>query len=204
MSVFSGKKFNNQTKDARNRSISGLGSKLGDPEGLIKLKFGDISHIETAKGSIYKYLADQRTQRFKTAENRLYDAEDALVFIPTYEWVQRNAPPHIRDSFGKSERYYVNLILEYAQLHNRRIIIHSNGKRLYTNKEISETKDQIFLAFLVGERLDFQIPVSKVPRLGWKTFDTTKFQDDGGEWKTSCHVGNAVTKIVLKNGTVIQ
>lgn len=43
-----------------------------------------IDYVETEKGSVYTYLPDGRTQRFKKAANETYSPQDAIVFIPDW------------------------------------------------------------------------------------------------------------------------
>lgn len=39
------------------------------------------AEVITARGSVYRYLSDGRTQRFKTATGELHEPQDTLVFI---------------------------------------------------------------------------------------------------------------------------
>ena len=80
-----------------------------------KLQFGDIAEVRTEKGSIYRYLENGKTKRFKAAENKQYEEQDALVYVPDFAWVSKYAPPGTRERLGENETIYVDILLEYVQ-----------------------------------------------------------------------------------------
>lgn len=170
-----------------------------------------IDRIVTEMGSEYKYLPDGRTQRFKKVENKNEEPQDAIVFVPNYEWIQKNAPQeHLRKNiFGENEAQYEQIILEYIQkkkgIENegkKVYIIDEKGYKLDTNEEISRTGEKIFLWF--GKETDndkhvedFRIPVTARPTIGYYAFDTSKYKDKS-QWMREKHLGNKVIKIVIK------
>ena len=172
-------------------------------EGIAK----EIDFIETAKGSTYNYLPNGRTQRYKKAEGKHYEPQDTLVFIPDYKTIQKIATKGLMETgvFGGNETEYHQEMLNY--LHRGIItIINSNGKILKTKEQINAEKGNIFLAFQkTGKEreVDFTVPVSTSPRLGYYTFDTRKFKK-GEEEMRERHIGNKVVKIGYKDGRVVS
>lgn len=155
-----------------------------------------LRQVITAKGSIYEYLPDGRTQRFQTIEGIKHDPQDALVFVPDYEWVKKNASPGMLNILGETPAQYNQTLLEYAQGKGKKCyIIDQRGMKLDTNALIAEAEGAIFLAFGDGEKIDFSIPVSRKPKLGYYTFDTRIFEDEEGR-KRERHLGNRVIEII--------
>ncbi len=72
--------------------------------------------ITTAKGSVYKYLPDGRTQRFKQATGELNDPQDSIVFIPPWDMIKAPAMKAYPEIFGhiENEAQYEQVLLEYA------------------------------------------------------------------------------------------
>jgi len=101
---------------------------------------------------------------------------------------------------------YEQTLLEYAQGQNKKCrIIDKEGNRIGTNKEAFEafeTKGQLYIALCNGDDVDFWIPASRIPRLGFYTYDTRKFEKDG-QWLRESHMGHEVVRIALKNGEII-
>lgn len=170
-----------------------------------KVAWQDLDVIETAKGSTYRYLPDGRTQRFKKVEGREYEPQTALVYVPDFEWVKKNAPTHVLEKF-ENRAMYEEVLLEYVRNPHKdgraTYIVDAKGKYVETNKEIWEIKQsggQIYLAFSKHNHADFLIPVSHKPLLGWMTFDTRTYDDEEtGERMRERHLGNPVVKITLK------
>lgn len=162
----------------------------------------EIDIVETANGSIYKYLSDGRTQRYKTAEKKTYEPQNALVYVPPYDWVQKNAPEKIRDMFGDNELIYESIILSYVQGKEKKsYIINSKGEKLETNEQFLQTEGPLFLALGDRNKIDLCIPVSMTPKLGHCTYDTTKYRD-GEQYFREKHFGNKVVKITYKDGRI--
>lgn len=174
-----------------------------DPE---ELSYEDISSVVTQKGSVYKYLPDGRTQRYQTAKEELHEPQDAIVYIPDWEWVKS----HVRDEsylrkLGENSTQYNQNILRYVQTSGKKAnIVNAEGKKLETNEDIKNEESQIYLVFYErgAEELDISIPVSHTPQQGFKTFDTRKYRDEETEeLMRESHIGNPVKEINLKEET---
>ncbi len=164
--------------------------------------FEKIDFAETAKGSVYKYLPDGRTQRYKKVENKMYEPQNALVYVPDYNWVQKNAPEQMRNVLGENESIYEEILLSYVQGNGKKCyIIDRKGQKLETNREISQTDGPVLLTFGYGGKVDFYIPVSNMPKLGWYTYDTRKYMS-GEKCLREKHLGNKVVKIVHRDGRI--
>jgi hypothetical protein len=166
-------------------------------------EWDDIEMVETGKGSTYRYLPDGTTQRFKKVEGREYEAQQALVYVPPFEWVEKNASTDMLAKIGKEDYIYEQNLLEYVQnprKDGRKVyIVDATGKRIETNEEIKNAQGQVYLAFLKDGKTDFFIPVSHKPVAGYYTFDTREYDDEKtGEHMRERHLGNQVVKIVLK------
>lgn len=165
-----------------------------------KVDAQDVDTVVTAKGSQYKYLPDGRTQRFKQVENRYYEPQFALVYVPSYTWVQKNAPANMMDVLGDNETIYDQIMLEYVQGDGKKCyIVDGKGNKLETNQQIRETQGSIFLTFGTPDKVDFFIPVSPNPIIGFQTFDTRKYVDSStNQLLRECHLGNKVVRIIKK------
>jgi len=176
-------------------------------ENVGSLSFDDISEVETAKGSAYRYLPDGTTQRFKKVEGKTYEQQSALVYVPDYNWIKANAPEQVLKQLGENELIYHEILLDYVQnprKDGRKVyIIDKTGKKIETNEEIKNSDGPVYLAFISdGSKADFTIPVSYTPKLGWMAFDTRRYVDEEtGESMRERHLGNAVVKITTKNNT---
>lgn len=173
--------------------------------------FGDlenndvIDEVVTAKGSIYKYLEDGRTQRYKTAEKegveKKKEPQDAIVYIPDFDWVKKNASKeNLEKIIGEYDNSfeYEQTLLHYVHDKGKAISISGmNGEALNTNSEIAAYKNQIYLNFGENGKTHFSIPVSRKPKVGFSTFDTRTYKKDGNVW-TEKHIGNKVATIKLK------
>ena len=156
-----------------------------------------VVSVETARGSVYRYLPDDTTQRFKKAEGREYGPQSALVYVPDYEWVAQHTQKDILNKLGENEIDYMQTLLGYVQGKGKKVyIINTSGKKLETNQEVREAQGLVYLCFLTGDVVDFTIPVSSEPRIGFSTFDTRKYKDEStGEMVRESHLGNKVVKI---------
>ncbi|MBD3300361.1 MAG: hypothetical protein GF347_03340 [Candidatus Moranbacteria bacterium] len=153
--------------------------------------------VETEKGSVYTYLADGRTQRFKKVEGKKYEPQDALVFIPNYDRLKQIAPPEINfeGTFGENEVQYNQILLHgIRDKGQKNYIVDQKGRKLETNHAIANTKGPIFLTFGDSQKVDFHIPITNKPRMGFYTYDTRKYQEKG-ETLREKHMGNKVVKI---------
>lgn len=158
-----------------------------------------ISEVVTARGSIYKYLPDGRTERFKTATQEQNNAQDVLVFIPPYDLVIEQARKLYPEIFRGIENQilYEQLLLEYAQGKGRTIrVVDEKGKELSSNKEV-ELAARAFAYFVdkQNQKNSFFLPISKEPKIGYQTYDTRKYKDADGETYRERHLGNKVTEI---------
>ncbi len=155
--------------------------------------------VTTAKGSVYTYLPDGRTQRFKKVTNELHEPQDVLVFIPPWELIKDEAPKLYPKIFSNIESpgYYQEILLEYAQYPGRTIRpVDEKGSLVESNKQAKEAS-RVFLAFIDKNNpdLSFTLPVSINPKPGWNSFDTRKFVDKNGEEFRERHIGNEVVNI---------
>lgn len=162
--------------------------------------FNDIEEVETAKGSRYKYLDDGTTQRFKKVENKNHEPQSALVYIPDFDYIKKYFPKELLIKIAQSRGEYVQNLLEYVQgVDKKCYLINKEGKKLETNQEIIKEKDGVFLTFGDTEKVDFYLPVSLIPKIGFYTYDTRKYKDKKtGEYMRQSHMGNQVVKIFRK------
>jgi hypothetical protein len=157
------------------------------------------TEIITAMGSVYKYLPDGRTQRFKTATGELSEPQDTIVFIPPFETIKDwalKAYPKIFKGI-ENEAQYEALLVHYVHGGNKTIrVTDQTGKELTNNTEAA--KAERVLAALVDKddtTQSFYLPVSREPKIGYNTYDTTKYKDENGETVRDKHLGNKVTDI---------
>ncbi len=178
----------------------------GSKQGGEDFELDDVDSVETAKGSVYRYLPDGTTQRFKKVEGKEYDPQAALVYVPDYAWVKKNASPDMLEKLGENELVYEQVLLEYVQnpyKEGKKVyIVDKEGNKLETNQKIVEVEGPVYLAFLTGDTIDFYIPVAHKPKIGYNTFDTKKYYDqETKQWMREQHLGNKVVKITLKKDT---
>ena len=159
-----------------------------------------VVSFETEQGSVYRYLSDGRTQRFRQVDDELKAPQDAIVFVPPYERIVDKAPAKDRPFLGKSPFEYNRNLIMYVQKVGEKYasakvrIITREGKVLRTNKEIGKVPE-VFLAFMNKGQVNFTIPVLKEPREGYLTFDTRLEELADGSHITHAHLGNKITKI---------
>lgn len=175
-------------------------------KGLISNLEKEVSNIEsfkTEKGSIYSYLPDGRTQRYKTFDRTLHNPSDAIVFVPDYKTSQAMASKDLLNKriFGKDEQEYTKVLLSYmggSPKSKQAFIINKNGKILTSNKEINTESGNVYFAALNEKGgYDFVLAVSKIPKAGYNAFDM-KFLGEDGSKVISRHLGHKVTKIKYK------
>lgn len=166
-----------------------------NPENKNKIENLKISSIETAKGSIYRYLPDGRTQRFKKVEGKEYEPQDILTFVPSYDWIKSNNTTWLDKENLENKALYEQYLLENVQGKDKVWITDSKGKKIETN-EAAKTADRLFMVFGKedGSVQDY-IPVSKEPIIGFYTYDTRVYFDEKGKRCRQRHFGNQVVKI---------
>lgn len=157
------------------------------------------TEIVTARGSVYRYLPDGRTQRFKTKTGELNEPQDTLVFIPPFEMIGAKAAELYPDIFRGIENglQFDEVLLGYAQLHGRTMrVVDENSSELRGNEEVRNA-GRVFVQFIDRDdpKNSFVLPVSKDPKAGYNTFDTRKFIDEDGELKRERHIGNKVVEV---------
>lgn len=171
---------------------------MGDPITEIPKK---VVSFETELGSVYKFLPDGRTQRYRQVDEELKAPQDAIVFVPPYERIVDKAPAKDRPFLGNSPFEYNRNLIMYTQKigkehTNAKVrIITREGKILRTNEQINNVPE-VFLAFMRdGKTVDFTLPVSKGPKESYLPFDTRMEPLPDGSHMTYVHLGNNITKI---------
>lgn len=165
----------------------------------LKIENKKIIRFKTEKGSVYTYLPDGRTQRLKTATGEQLEPEAAIVFIPPLELIKEGALANYPEIFKSIENsaIYSQRLLEYIHLPGKTIrITDDKGKEIYTAKEVQEASSVLIL-FLDrnNPKESFYLPVAKVPKINYLTFDTTKFVGKDGNTYRSKHIGNKIVEI---------
>ncbi len=196
-----------QSVDVLRNNLAGQGAyfeKLavdqGLPQELAKLPEGlRPKRIETSKGSVYSYLPDGRTQRFKKASSEQLEPQDVLVFVPPWKYIAEKTLATYPDTMSgiENETIFIETLLEYAQRGEKTIrLIDEAGREVLDNKGAQEAQ-QIFMALIdkKDESKPIYIPVGKRPALGWLTFDTRKYTEPDGSTMREKHLGNTVVKI---------
>ncbi len=137
--------------------------------------WSQIHHVVTERGSVYRYLPNGKTQRFKTLENHLSPVKDLLVFIP--------------------DQGHAELVLDYVHTPNTRVrVVNKTGRHLKSNDDIDRDGGPIHITLGRGETIDHRVFVSHLPEIGRSAFDQT-INPDGS---SRLHLGHAVSKIALK------
>lgn len=155
--------------------------------------------IITAKGSVYSYLPDGRTQRYKAATGETFEPTDVLVFVPPWEKVEGMMISHYPEVFERvtDDFDYEQLLLRYVQLDGKRVVIIDQDANQIKTQEDADAANRLFLAFIdtLKNTHDFSLPVAKDARIGFQTFDASYMTDDAGVEKRSRHLGNKVVEI---------
>ena len=154
--------------------------------------------VVTAKGSIYKYLPDGRTQRIKVATGETMEPQDVLVFIPPWDLIKSEAQRIYPKIFGgiENELQYEEELLHFAQDPNKTMrVVDLEGNELRTNAEVA-AHEKIFIAFVDKQfpENSFYLPVTATPKIGYSTFDTRKY-GEGEDMRIERHMGNKVVEI---------
>ncbi|HZZ99281.1 MAG TPA: hypothetical protein VFK07_01045 [Candidatus Paceibacterota bacterium] len=170
--------------------------KIPRPE---KLEDKKIRRFKTAMGSVYEYLPDGRTQRFKTVENDKKEPMDQIVFIPPWNLVKDGAKQNYPKIFENidTEGLYEALLLDYVYKNGKTIrVVDETSKELSNNQEIKDAKKVFILCLDKDNQTNsFYLPVSKEPKIGWNTYDTSKYTGEDGKLYRTKHIGNKVTEI---------
>lgn len=158
-----------------------------------------VTRVITARGSVYEYLPDGRTQRYKKATAELNEPQDTLTFIPPWEQVKNEAIKRFPSVFSgiESQTQYEQVLLTYAQIPGHTIrVVNREGQELKTNSDTREA-GTVFLQFIDNNNPNnnFYLPVSVDPKVGYLTFDTRKYKNQEGETMRERHIGNAVSEI---------
>lgn len=148
--------------------------------------------IITSKGSRYTYLDDGRTQRLKATTNETFEPMDMLLFVPPLSEIPDSIKEHYPRIFTPhlTEDDFSSICLAYKLV----VPVFRDGTELKNTSEIIEGKD-IFLYFVKNNKLDFHIPVSPTPIIGYTTYDRRIRTDEEGNEFHQHHLGNAVVDI---------
>ncbi len=171
---------------------------------LENIPLENIEVIRTAKGSEYRYLEDGRTQRYKKVEDKLYDPQSILVFVPDYKWVLENAPAELLKQLGENEIQYTESLLDYIRNGEKDCyLLDDQGNKIETTADFKKVEGNVYLALGQKDKIDLTIPVSLFPRIGYNTYDTRKYKDEvSGQMKRERHLGNKVIDIIKKDSSL--
>lgn len=156
--------------------------------------------ITTSKGSIYTFLPDGRTQRYKTAEGKMEAPQDLLVFIPPWENITQKAKELYPEIFSSIDNaiQFEQLLLEYMVKGSPKTIRPAmDGNETYS-LESTPPEATVFLNFINKDtkRVDFALPTSREPKIGYSTFDARRFLDSADNIvKRERHIGNKIVSI---------
>lgn len=161
-----------------------------------------VAEIRTSNGSVYKYMPDGRTQRFKTVTGEQLEPQDTITFIPPWDIVREEATkiyPQIFDHI-ENQAQYEQLLLKYAQTEGHTIrVVDENGKEITSSQGVNQ-ENNVFLSFVdkndTGQ--NFNLPVSGKPQIGYMTYDTRKYVGEDGKTYREKHIGNSVTEIITE------
>lgn len=156
----------------------------------------EVDKVITAKGSIYQYLDNGKTQRWKKATNTLCEPQDVLVYIPNHEWVLRSAPESMKHTFGNDKFEYAQMLRDYIHMDEHTIrIVDSQGRPIRSNSEAKRV--QPYAALIRGNKTTHAIPVTPNPVIGFNPFDFRYFKEGNVTHKEK-HLGNPVVEIIYK------
>ncbi len=164
-----------------------------------------IAYFVTEKGSVYRYLKDGRTQRYKKLEDKNYEPQDAIVFVPNYERLKQLYTGNERafiSKFGENELQYNQVLLKFLYEDAKVYIVDGDTSEILdTNEEIKKAR-RVFLYFIDKKAKSkepiLQLPVSKIPKLGYQPYDTHVFYNSDGQRVRSRHLGHKIIKIEYK------
>jgi hypothetical protein len=149
--------------------------------------------FETEKGSKYIYLEDGRNQRQKyTGEIR--PPHDITVFLPDFNTLTQKVSKKFletRDMADSALSYEHSLSTSIYDGFYKFHVIDQNGRILNNPADLAKNQG-LFLTFERDKKINLYLPVSRIPRIGWTVFQTTK---NNQERRT--HLGHKVTKIIF-------
>lgn len=159
---------------------------------------GKAIEFTTEKGSVYKYFPHEKTKRFETSTGESMEAEDICVFIPPWNKLSMHVKKVYPEIFSKinSELDFEQLLLTYTQPKDYTIeIIDGSGKEFTKNSDVA-TAHEVFIALvdLKNPKNSFALPASKEPKIGYSTYDSHIYEENGQRMKTR-HIGNKVVDI---------
>ena len=126
--------------------------------------------------------------------------QDLLVFIPPWKMIEKKAVQLYPEIFSgvENEVQFEQIILEYMEIDGPRTIRPAiNGQEVYSLLEISSDA-QVFLNFInkIEKKIDFALPTSRDPKLGYTTFDAREFIDEkDGKLYKERHIGHKIVSI---------
>ncbi len=151
----------------------------------------------TAKGSTYTYLPDGRTKRFKKATGEEFDPQDICVFVPPWGEIKDEALrlyPQLRGV--ENEAQFDQVILSHIHEDGFTTRITDRGGNVISRTDELEAADEAFM-YLIDKNNpgnSFAIPVSKEPLIGYSTYDSRSYEENG-QHKSERHFGNKVVDI---------
>ncbi len=166
----------------------------------------NIDKITTSKGSEYKYLIDGKIQRFKKATGEVMAPQDVLVFIPPYESLkgQEYWSKYLQEKGINDQNTYERVLLDFTRPGKTILVTNKEGNEINSNNSAYEIKGRgqgvyIQLIDKSGGNYDqkYFFPVSVAPKVGWLTFDTRRYEENGKKMHEK-HIGNSVVEIGLK------
>lgn len=151
----------------------------------------------TDHGSVYQYLPNGKTERFKTATGERHPEQDILIFIPPWRILEEEAKKIYPNLAGiDNETIFHEALLEFVHKKDKFSgVIDENGKELFSNAEIVKAKQAYLACFdMQNSKQDFKLPVGRYPAPGWFTYDSRFCEQDGKKIRKS-HIGNKVTQV---------
>ena len=144
-----------------------------------------VVSFKTAKGSVYTYDEDSKTTRYKTATNEPQARQDITVFAKLTAEDEEAYIAAYRSKYRRDphERVYV---LERQPDDTPKII-----------RDIQEVSDpeNLYLGIMKEKEIIRLVKASISPVIGTHPFDSRRFKNDQGEWKSERHLGNEVVEI---------
>ena len=124
---------------------------------------------------------------------------DQIVFIPPWESVASFARANYPAIFNhiENDALFEALLLDYVHEPGKTIrITDGQGHELQNNQEIAAA-DRVLILCLDKNNKDnsFYLPVSSNPKVGYRTYDTTKQPTEDGQAFRTKHLGNKVMSI---------
>ncbi|MES2409384.1 MAG: hypothetical protein V4509_03730 [Patescibacteria group bacterium] len=172
-----------------------------DREGM-EYNLDDIAEVETSQGSVYRYLPDGRTQRHKKIEDKDFEPQSLMIYIPDFDFI-RAKPEWVSlvERFKDDAVLYEQTLLKTTHGEGQIVIMDLGAtppKILQTNKEIREGKRVSLVCTFKDGTPTLKIPISHKPLAGFMTYDERTFTGDDGQSLRENHIGNKVTRIGLK------